>query len=106
MSKRQGQRSLLAFLIVSCGKVVIQLIGIRGMSARVGQYIHASEGRYMEDKDSLESRRRNEFLAELLQGVTDPIHRRLIEAYQGDDPVQSMESELCKILMEVLRHED
>ena len=34
------------------------------------------------------------YLDELLTELSDPVHKRLIEAYQGDDPVQSMESEL------------
>jgi len=46
------------------------------------------------------------YLDELLEELSDPVHKRLIEAYQGDDPVQSMESELGKILIEVLRCED
>lgn len=43
---------------------------------------------------------------ELLAGLTNPTHKRLIEAYQGDNPVQSMEAELGKILMEALHRED
>jgi hypothetical protein len=46
------------------------------------------------------------YLDELLAELSAPVHKRLIEAYQGDDPVQSMESELGKILIEVLRCED
>ena len=46
------------------------------------------------------------FLEEILKKTHDPIHKRLIQAYKGDDPVNSMESELKGILMEVLRHED
>ena len=49
---------------------------------------------------------RKKYLDELLVKLSDPVHKRLIEAYQGDDPVQSMESELGKILIEVLRCED
>jgi len=50
--------------------------------------------------------RSEEFLDELQREVSDPLHRRLIQAYRGDNPVQSMESELAKILFEVLRGED
>ena len=49
---------------------------------------------------------REKYLDELLVELSDPVHKRLIEAYQGDDPVQSMESELGKILIEVLCCED
>ncbi len=52
------------------------------------------------------SSRSNEFLSELLEEITDPIHKRIIKAYQGDAPVQVMETELGKILLEVLTHED
>lgn len=43
---------------------------------------------------------------ELLAELSDPVHKQLIQAYRGSDPVQSMESELGKILMEVLHRED
>lgn len=49
--------------------------------------------------------RRDKFLKELLEQISDPIHRRLIEAYAGENPVRSMESKLSEILMEVLRRE-
>lgn len=49
---------------------------------------------------------REEYLDELLAELSDTVHKRLIKAYRVDDPVQSMESELGKILMEVLRRED
>jgi hypothetical protein len=60
----------------------------------------------MMDEVSSEKSRREEFLDELQREVSDPLHRRLIQAYRGDNPVQSMESELAKILFEVLRGED
>ncbi len=49
---------------------------------------------------------RAECLDKLLKEVSDPVHKRLIQAYMGNDPVQSMESELGKILTEVLYLED
>ena len=49
---------------------------------------------------------REKYLNELLAELSDPVHKRLIEAYQGDDPVHSMETELGKMLMEVLHRED
>jgi hypothetical protein len=49
---------------------------------------------------------REEYLDELLAELSDPVHKRLIQAYRGNDPVQSMESELGKVLMEVLNRED
>ena len=59
----------------------------------------------MEEVSSKNSRR-EEFLKELQRELSDPLHRRLIQAYPGDNPVQSMESELARILLEVLHRED
>ena len=52
------------------------------------------------------SSRRAQFLSELLKEVDDPICQRLIKAYEGADPLQSMEDELGKILLEVINRED
>jgi len=60
----------------------------------------------MDNKASSEHSSREEYLDELLAELSSPVHKRLIQAYRGDDPVQSMESELGKILMEVLRREN
>ena len=46
-----------------------------------------------------------ESLNELLDKLSNPIHKRIVSAYEGDDPVQAMESELRNILTEVLRRE-
>lgn len=46
------------------------------------------------------------FLEELKQEISNPLHRRLLEAYTGQNPVQSMEIELRKILLEALQSED
>jgi hypothetical protein len=43
---------------------------------------------------------------ELVAQLSDPIHRRIIQAHRGVDPVQSMESEIGKILLEVLNCEN
>jgi hypothetical protein len=48
----------------------------------------------------------NEFLEDLLKELEDPIHQRIINAYQGIDPVGSMETELGKILLEVIKSEN
>jgi hypothetical protein len=50
--------------------------------------------------------RRAQFLEELEKELSDDIHRRLIRACQGSDPVKSMESELGTILLEILHRED
>ncbi len=60
----------------------------------------------MREETATQDSLREKYLNELLAELPDPIHKRLIEAYQGDAPVQSMESELGKILTEVLHHED
>jgi hypothetical protein len=47
-----------------------------------------------------------EYKTELAERVSDPIHKRIIDAYQISSPVESMEDELGKILLEVLHNED
>jgi len=47
-----------------------------------------------------------EILEDLLKQLSDPVHRRLIRAYAGQDPVRSMESELAAILREAVASED
>jgi hypothetical protein len=50
---------------------------------------------------------RDSYLKELHESLADPLHKRLIAAYQkGDDPVISMEAELGSALTEILTHED
>ena len=46
------------------------------------------------------------FMEELVAQLSDPIHRRIIQAHHGIDPVQSMESEIGKVLLEALKRED
>ena len=60
----------------------------------------------MDNKLTSQHSSREEYLNELLEELSDPVHKRLIQAYQGDDPVESMESELKKILMETAQRED
>lgn len=47
-----------------------------------------------------------EYKTELVQKVPDPIHKRIIEAYQLNNPVKSMEDELGRILLDALHDED
>jgi len=58
------------------------------------------------DESSLRDSRFEEFKAELLDRVTDPLHKRLIEAYQMQGAVEAMEDELGEVLLEVLDDED
>ncbi|HUW96529.1 MAG TPA: hypothetical protein VMW58_12145 [Anaerolineae bacterium] len=46
------------------------------------------------------------YVRQFLEQLSNPIHKRVIEAYEGDDPVMSMESELVRVLREVLEDED
>ena len=55
--------------------------------------------------DNRSKAQREEYLTQLLEVLSDPIHKRIIKAYAGDNPVESMESELTKILTEVLNRE-
>lgn len=47
-----------------------------------------------------------EHIRRFSEQLSDPVHKRLIEAYSGDDPVESMEAELGRVLEEVLSSED
>lgn len=60
----------------------------------------------MNNKSVSQDSSREKYIEEFLAALSDPIHKRLIQAYQGNDPVQSMESELGKVLMEALHRED
>jgi len=60
----------------------------------------------MNDQRSTQASRHDEFLTELEASISDPVHKRLIKAYQGNDPTTSMESELKTILLEILQRED
>ena len=55
---------------------------------------------------SVREERRREFLRKLQDEVTDVVHKRLIARYEGQNPVQLMEEELGRILLEVLKDED
>ena len=60
----------------------------------------------MNNKKVLQHSSFEEYLDELLAELSDPVHKRLIQAYRGNDPVKSMESKLGEILLEVLHHEN
>ncbi len=47
-----------------------------------------------------------QYLQELAEQAEDPICKRLITAYKGSKPMESMETELGRILKEVVEHED
>lgn len=53
-----------------------------------------------------EMSRRDRYVKELGEQTEDPILKRLIAAYRGDNPKESMEAELGEILNEVMSHED
>lgn len=46
------------------------------------------------------------YLSELDTRLTSPIHKRIIAAYEKSNPVQAMENELGKILLEVLDEDE
>jgi hypothetical protein len=67
--------------------------------------IRPEEGPVME-QPSPRNARAQVFLDELRGRVSNPIHKRLVEACQSEDAVECMESELRQILLEILRRED
>lgn len=56
------------------------------------------------EKTSSRNNLLEEFLLELQSDLSDPIQKKLIGAYRGDDPVSSMEAELARILLEVIEY--
>ena len=65
----------------------------------------SKEEKAMSESTLKESRFR-EYQAELLKKVSDDMLKRLVEAYQLKNPVESMEDKLGEILLEVLENED
>jgi len=47
-----------------------------------------------------------EFLKELETILTDPIHKRIIHAYSTNEPLQTMEAELARVVQEIVNRED
>jgi len=47
-----------------------------------------------------------QYLKDLDALTTDSIHKLLIGAYNGDNPKKSMEQELGRLLMQVVKRED
>ncbi len=60
----------------------------------------------MNGSNTKEVSKRRELLEKFISQLTDPFHKRLIQAYESDEPVSAMESELRTILMEILSDED
>lgn len=60
----------------------------------------------MNSKETTQQLSEEQYIDELLAQLSDPIHKRLIQAHRGTDPVESMESELSDVLLEVLHRED
>ncbi len=50
--------------------------------------------------------KRTEFVNEFLSELNDHNHKRIMEVYLKDDSVSAMESELSKILLEIISDED
>ena len=60
----------------------------------------------MNEETKLNDSQKEKHLAEILEILTDTLHKRIIAKYQSDDPVQSMEAELGEIIMEIRTRED
>lgn len=60
----------------------------------------------MDSKETTQQLSEEQYINELLAQLSDPIHKRLIQAHRGTVPVESMESELSDVLLEVLHRED
>ena len=64
------------------------------------------QGKRLMQRESPQDCRRRKFLEEMQREVSDPLHKRLIQACEGDNAVERMESELGKMLLEILHRED
>ena len=47
-----------------------------------------------------------EFVSEIVAELEDPIHKRIVQACTKDDPLNGMEAELARILLEAIDDED
>ena len=60
----------------------------------------------MAEEKKLKDPKIEKYFNEVLEKISDLKHKRIISAYKGDNPVQSMEAELGKIVMEIVNRED
>lgn len=58
------------------------------------------------DKSHIEAKNLEDYINKLISQLSDPTHKELIKAYQGTDPLHSMEAKLGKLLLEILHSED
>jgi len=47
--------------------------------------------------------KKKEFLQELIANIAEPNHKRILKAYNPDTPIESLEAELSRILLEVVK---
>lgn len=59
-----------------------------------------------ENKSHIKAKNLDDYINKLISQLSDPVHKELIKAYQGTNPLQSMESKLGKLLLEILHSED
>jgi hypothetical protein len=50
--------------------------------------------------------RQKEIISDILSQLSDPLHKRIVNAYGGEDPVDSMELELGKVLLDIWTDEN
>ncbi len=60
----------------------------------------------MGDQDQPQPLTAEQIVAQLTSRLTNPLHKRVVQAWTTDDPVHSMEAELSKILLEAIADED
>ena len=57
-----------------------------------------------QESESLETRK--QIITDFLKDHSNSVHKRILEAYDGNDPVSSMEDALATILEEIATDED
>lgn len=60
----------------------------------------------MKNQQSVQKPTEEKCAKDLIEELSDPIHKNLLQAYGGSEPVQSMEAELRSIITEVFHRED
>ncbi len=60
----------------------------------------------MPEETTIEKASESEYIDGVLQKLSNETHKKIIEAYKGEDPVSSMESELGEIVMAIVTRED
>ena len=60
----------------------------------------------MTEESNKDYSKRQEILDDFLKTLSDPVHKKIVGAYNDNNPVESMEKELTRILKEIVKGEN